>query len=549
MVSGKQIKSALLGTVGLIVLILAWVFTNAVLAFVLLIDAVLAVLALGACCLVAQPIWLHMRKSSSNNPSIAKVRWTIAFCALGFLGAAVAANLCCLPHKLHPLSLLADGVLFACSCVIGWAVLAPDRHRTTVLAAVAVGLAAILGVGWLHGPTDEPERRDRSIEALSSLPYITWAPVGESKGKAGVTHYDRGRAFDGINLYKSRNESSAHLIDMSGRVLHTWTAPPGEERDWFHVEVYGNGDLLVVVKDGVIIRLDWDSNIRWMKKMRAHHDVAFAENGDTYALAKEDKILVSRRIPIPVLSDYIMVFSTNDQLNQEISLFRVFEDEIPIGIKDIFDLYEYLLSPSTQLRAIRSAFGDGLVFKQGTAVDVMHTNSIEIIDRDINDVFSKGNVLTCSRTLDLIGVIDPRTNTLKWSWGKGELDRPHHPTLLHNGNVLVFDNGWTRRHFSRVLEIDPQTEEIIWEYTAGSPKEFFSPKMGASQRLPNGNTLITNSYSGQVFEVTHSGETVWEFHNPVIEEGHRAVIYRMERIYDRGRYPFLDLLLDGKSGD
>ncbi len=34
------------------------------------------------------------------------------------------------------------------------------------------------------------------------------------------------------------------------------------------------------------------------------------------------------------------------------------------------------------------------------------------------------------------------------------------------------------------------------------------------QRLPNGNTLITGSSGGRIFEVTRDGEIVWEFFNP-----------------------------------
>ncbi len=43
---------------------------------------------------------------------------------------------------------------------------------------------------------------------------------------------------------------------------------------------------------------------------------------------------------------------------------------------------------------------------------------------------------------------------------------------------------------------------------------FFSPRMGNAQRLPNGNTLITESSFGRFFEVTREGEVVWEYVNP-----------------------------------
>jgi hypothetical protein len=37
----------------------------------------------------------------------------------------------------------------------------------------------------------------------------------------------------------------------------------------------------------------------------------------------------------------------------------------------------------------------------------------------------------------------------------------------------------------------------------------------AQERLANGNTLITESEGGRLFEVTPEGEIVWEYLNPV----------------------------------
>ena len=43
---------------------------------------------------------------------------------------------------------------------------------------------------------------------------------------------------------------------------------------------------------------------------------------------------------------------------------------------------------------------------------------------------------------------------------------------------------------------------------------FFSRTCGSNQRLPNGNTLITETDYGRVFEVTRDNEIVWEFISP-----------------------------------
>jgi hypothetical protein len=34
--------------------------------------------------------------------------------------------------------------------------------------------------------------------------------------------------------------------------------------------------------------------------------------------------------------------------------------------------------------------------------------------------------------------------------------------MLPNGHIMVYDNG-TRRGYSRVIELDPLSAEIVWE--------------------------------------------------------------------------------------
>jgi hypothetical protein len=102
---------------------------------------------------------------------------------------------------------------------------------------------------------------------------------------------------------------------------------------------------------------------------------------------------------------------------------------------------------------------------------------------------------------------------------------------LENGHILLFDNGVNRR-YSRVMELDPLTEAIVWQYQTDPKRNFFSDTRGSAQRLPNGNTLICESNKGRVFQVTEEGEIVWEWLNPRVDavyrgRPHRETVYRM----------------------
>jgi hypothetical protein len=143
--------------------------------------------------------------------------------------------------------------------------------------------------------------------------------------------------------------------------------------------------------------------------------------------------------------------------------------------------------------------------------------------------FRAGNLLTCFRNVNQIAVLDRDTMEIVWAWGEGDLEWPHHPTMLDDGSILIFDNGVVRE-YTRVIELDPISETIMWEYVGDPPESFYSPTRGSAQRLPNGNTLICEGDRGRCFEISRAGEIVWEWINPATDDrGRRAQIYRMMR--------------------
>ena len=115
--------------------------------------------------------------------------------------------------------------------------------------------------------------------------------------------------------------------------------------------------------------------------------------------------------------------------------------------------------------------------------------------------------------------------------------------LEGHGNIMVFDNGFggqyppVSRFNSRVIEIDPVTDEIVYEYNAavtGIPVwSFYTSFLGSAQRLPNGNTIINEGMYGRVFEVTPTGQMAWEFINPTANDGFgfiANIVYRYTKV-------------------
>ena len=128
-----------------------------------------------------------------------------------------------------------------------------------------------------------------------------------------------------------------------------------------------------------------------------------------------------------------------------------------------------------------------------------------------------GTLLVSSKNLNLIFILDPATNAVSWEYRNDEMSGQHDAQMLENGNILVFANGVysSDLHHSRILEIDPRTNEIVWRYVARDDfTSFFSPHMGGVQRLPSGNTLVCEGNKGCLFEVTPDGVVVWEYVSP-----------------------------------
>jgi hypothetical protein len=152
-------------------------------------------------------------------------------------------------------------------------------------------------------------------------------------------------------------------------------------------------------------------------------------------------------------------------------------------------------------------------------------------------------VLLNSRNFGEFYIIDHKTGKIVYRWGNPAMygagrapggcmddgDRilfgAHHAWKQSNGNVTIFDNGTLRPsgNFSRVLEMDPKTGKIVWQFGPPMgwtwPNSFYASFQGGAQKLLNGNFLVTSSMYGHLFEVTPDKKIAWEFVNPVAGTG------------------------------
>lgn len=295
---------------------------------------------------------------------------------------------------------------------------------------------------------DEIASKDSAIETLKTLPYLSWVSIDEKdKKKSGVIRYNENLSYAGMNIYNSRPRNISYLMDMNGNILYSWTQKTG---GWHHIELGPNGDLYVIVKDRFLMKLDKYSNVIWKNYLSHHHDLAISQTGDIYSLTRKAIEVDFMGRSIPVLDNYISILGPDGKLKKKISFYKLFKDKIPVAKID--KINEFLINkPKDQVK-----------IKANTLFDIFHPNTIEIIKKDISGLCKKGDVLVAARDLNMIAIIDLDAEDIIWDWGEGEVQKPHHPSIIGNGNILIFDNG-VKRTFSRVLEIDPIAKKNYME--------------------------------------------------------------------------------------
>jgi arylsulfotransferase ASST len=352
-----------------------------------------------------------------------------------------------------------------------------------------------------------------ALDELAQLGYVDYAaPDAETRG--GVVHHEPERAYPGYTLVTSLPNSRAMLVDMQGREVAAWEDPEVRDSRWSRAEILRNGDVLCLSpKADFLSRLRFDGTLLWRLPLEVHHDGIELPDGRILVLTRKFRI-VPEIDPVRRTVDNLLAFvSADGKLLEEHSL------------------YDLLAAEPRVLTVVRPQGLEDL--PPGYNIDPIHANTVCWIERPEhgarNPLFTPGRVLVTLRYLDAVALIDLAQGRCLWAWGPGEIEGPHDASVLANGNVLLLDNGYEARGWSRVVELDPGTGKIVWQYRAPEPSSFHTSGRGTVQALPNGDVLVGNSNSGEAFELDREGHVVWRYLNPLKDEqGARGVI-RVER--------------------
>ena len=339
-----------------------------------------------------------------------------------------------------------------------------------------------------------------------------------------------------------------------------------------------------------LVQVDWDGNIVWkfdkteliadgdkdpVYMARQHHD--FQREGSTvgyYYPGGEPK----------TDSGNTLILTHENLYNHDISDKRLIDDKIIEVDWEGNILWSWRASDHFEQLGFDEAAKNALFRNpclQGEAGgDWMHINSMSVLGENKwydqgDERFHPDNIIIDARNSNILAIISKETGDIVWRVGPdfneseatkklGWIIGQHHLHMIPKGlpgegDLLVFDNGGeggygtpnpgaltgvnnARRDYSRVLQFNPVTLEITWQYTpleAGNllftdASKFYSSYISSAQRLPNGNTLITEGSDGRLIEVTPDHEIVWEYINPyfntILGQFTNNMVYRAYRV-------------------
>ena len=405
----------------------------------------------------------------------------------------------------------------------------------------------------------------------------------------GTTIYDPARAWSGYTVLSPLNTPAVIVIDMNGNVVKQWdgfvNSAGGPARVFPGGFVMAaNGSNPPRQESLELVQRDFDGKILWrfdrnqeiqtrdgktIWSARQHHDwqredypagyyspeanPSIQSGGNTLVLTH-----INHRKPAiadaPLEDDRLIEVSPAGEIVWE----WVASDHVE----------EFGFSPAARA-AIKAASltnpGRGGVNAERGSFDWLHINAASYVGPnhwfDEGDRrFAPNHVIISSRQASFVAIVG-RDGKIVWRIGPDFLESKelrsirqiigqHHPHIIPKGlpgagNLMVFDNGGSsgygaptpvspdgsaiyQRAGSRVLEISPKTLDLVWSYTG---PRLFSTNISGAQRLPNGNTLITEGAPGRLLEVTSDRKIVWEYIYPVFSGANATNgVYRGYRV-------------------
>lgn len=317
------------------------------------------------------------------------------------------------------------------------------------------------------------------------------------------------RVVTGCFDIAAEKKPTAILFDENMQAVHIWSldekdVPHPDKRDPLFkfphgFEILPDGSIFYSFDGGISMKhVDIHGQTLWHKIGNYHHAITLDEDGKT---------LWSLRHAFDWTDDRAVFDDPENRFLEQIDT-ETGKTLQTITLADI-------VSVNKKLSILKT--------RRPYLFDPYHENDVEPLPASFAEQFpqfSPGDLLVSIRNANLVFVMNPQSHKVKW-WRMGMAIWQHDPDWLPDGSISVFDNG-RGVETSRIIKIDPKmmTMKTI---LAGDKYNFNSDYRGKHQVLPDGSILVSSSIQGRFFEVSPSGEMVFELINFVAGETDRVL--------------------------
>lgn len=441
------------------------------------------------------------------------------------------------------------------------------------------GLSADGGLG-----ADGSQSPDSATADVAAAPDSA-ADTASTANTCNATHADHTvglisctpQAWAGYTFFSPTQGTNTYLIDMQGRVTHTW---PSSHMPGLGVYLLDDGSIMRTARvpaaikhfepagaGGRVQHIDWEGDVVWeytyaTETHLQHHDIEPMPNGNVLLIAWEKKskedVIAAGRDPSLIDAgelwvDHIIEVKPKGKQGGEI----VWEWHLWDHLVQDFDPKKAnhgVIKEHPELMNINS--GNGGKADWSHANSVAYNAKLDIIALSLNaqnEFIFIDHSTTKAEAAGHSGGKHGKGGDILYRWGNpanyglgttadrffyGNHDVHWIPDGLPGaGDLLIFNNGGARPEgeYSSVEQITPPLQpdgsylreagkpwgpaKPTWHFQAAKPTDFYSRAVSGAQRLPNGNTLICEGNDGTFFEVTPQGAEVWRYVNPVTNKG------------------------------
>jgi Arylsulfotransferase (ASST)/Domain of unknown function (DUF4214) len=337
-----------------------------------------------------------------------------------------------------------------------------------------------------------------------------------------------------------------------------------------HTGNVGNTSFDAGGAGGIVQTIDWDGNVTWEYNYSStsylqHHDVEMLANGNILMIVWQYKsnaeAIAAGRKPSNLTDgelwpdSVIEVKPTGSNTGQIVWEWHIW-DHLVQDYDSTKSNYG-VVADHPELIDINYVINPGADWNHINAVDYnADLDQIVLSVHNFSEIWVIDHSTTTVEAASHSGGNNGIGGDLLYRWGNPQaygagtatdqlLFVQHDAEWIENGdpgegNIIIFNNGGGRPEgdYSSIEEISPPVnldgsytlvagssygpDKSSWTYTAKNPGDFYAKNISGQQRLPNGNTLICDGPSAHFFEVTETGETVWDYY-------YTGSVFRVER--------------------